>query len=229
MKFIFFILAIFSFLYSTDNRYEDGKKIYLKTCISCHSPDGTASSGLKFVVSPRNLHETILTEEQSYNIIKDGAHFWGSASDIMPSFKSLLDEEELRNVAHYVSQEFNPEIKSKIDKLYEKSEKITEDKISKMPKIGKKIYNRNCSWCHGITGKGDGEASRNPELSIFPYDLTKALLDEKQMFLYVKYGGQHWGTYKDDMPSWSKKYDDFTIKSVVGYIFDELRQSDEKK
>lgn len=34
----------------------------------------------------------------------------------------------------------------------------------------------------GIDGNGNGEATRNPEMSIFPYNLVKSLLDEKQMF-----------------------------------------------
>ncbi len=38
------------------------------------------------------------------------------------------------------------------------------------------------------------------------------------MFLYTKEGGKFWGTHKDDMPSWKKKYSDFDLKSVVEYI-----------
>jgi len=216
----YFILAILlsSFLHAIDSIYERGEEIYKQTCISCHGADGKANTKLKFIVSPRNLNKTILNEEQSYQIIKKGTHFWGAAADIMPSFETLFDEKELRSVAHYISKAFNPDIEQKIDKLYAQSDAIPEEKKSKMLKRGKKIYKRNCSWCHGVEARGDGEASRNPELSIFPYDLTKALLDEKQMFLYVKEGGVFWGTHKEDMPSWSRKYDDYTIKSVIFYI-----------
>ena len=89
---------------------------------------------------------------------------------------------------------------------------------------GAEIYQKRCVLCHGMDGKGDGAATRNPEKSIYPYDLVKSLLDEKQMFLYVKYGGSFWGTRKNDMPSWSKKYDDYTMKSVVKYIKTELKE-----
>jgi len=49
------------------------------------------------------------------------------------------------------------------------------------------------------------------------------------MFLYAKYGGHYWGTDKNDMPSWSRKYDDFTLKSVVKYIDFTFRKNKTKK
>jgi len=218
-------MALASSLYATDSKFAQGEEIYKETCISCHGKDGKANTDMQLIVSPRNLRKTILTENQGYEIIKKGAHFWGSVADIMPSFESVYTEKELRSVAYYIYKSFNPNVKKKIATLYAQSDTIPQEKKSKMLKRGKKIYKRNCSWCHGTTAKGDGEATKNPELSIFPYDLTKTLLDEKQMFLYAKKGGKFWGTYKDDMPNWSNKYDDFTLKSVILYIEKEFRSN----
>jgi len=218
MKYLIFSILVSSFLYATDSKYELGEKIYKDTCISCHGIDGKANTDMKLIVLPRDLSETILTQEQSYHTIKKGAHFLGASADMMPSFESVYTEKELRSIAYFISKKFNPNVEQKIEKLYAQSDVIPEEKKSKMLKRGKKIYKRNCSWCHGLTAKGDGEASKNPELSIFPYDLTKTLLNEKQMFLYIKYGGQFWGTHKDDMPSWTRKYNDYTIKSIVLYM-----------
>ncbi len=229
MKYLFSILLAFSSLYSSDAKYEMGKEIYKTTCISCHGVDGTSNTEMKLVVKPRALSKTILTEEQSYKTIKKGAHYWGASADMMPSFDSIYSESELRSIAHYISKKFNLNVEKKIDDLYAQSDVIPEAKKSKMMKRGKKIYKRNCSWCHGVEAKGDGEASRNPELSIFPYDLTKTLLDEKQMFLYVKYGGQFWGTHKEDMPGWARKYDDYTIKSIVKYMEETFRKENANK
>ena len=50
-----------------------------------------------------------------------------------------------------------------------------------MLKRGEKIYKRNCRWCHGLSGHGDGEATKNPVDSIYPYDLTKTLLTKKTL------------------------------------------------
>ncbi len=201
-----------------------GERLYNETCISCHGVNGEGNSDMQLVVNSRKLNQTILNEEQSYQIIKDGAHHWGAHADIMPAFKYVYDEKELRALSHYITKTFNENIDEKIDKLYNQAKIVPENKKIKMLKRGKKIFKRNCSWCHGKTGKGDGEATRNPEKSIFPYDLTKTLLSNKQMFLYTKDGGKFWGTYKDDMPSWKKKYDDYTIKSIVKYINEVIRE-----
>jgi len=210
---------------NASNQYQMGAKIYKETCLSCHGADGNGNPHVSFIVNPRKLTQTILTQEQAYEIIKDGAHAMGAAADIMPSFKSVFNEEELHAVAHYIYKKFDPKAQERIDEHYANSDVVPEEKVEKMLKRGKKIYNRNCSWCHGIDGNGNGEATRNPEMSIFPYNLVKSLLDEKQMFLYAKHGGKYWGTRKEDMSAWEKKYDDYTLKSVIKYIKIELQDT----
>ena len=224
MKGILLLAALALSLSASDTKFDLGEKIYTQTCVSCHGVNGKAQVDLEFVVKPRSLQTSILDEEQSYNIIKKGSHYWGSAADIMPSFESVYDDKELRAVSYYVSKKFNPNAKKRVVAEYAKSDLIPKEKLSKMHKRGAKIYKRNCSWCHGLTGKGDGEATRNPEKSIFPYDLGKTLLTKKQMFLYAKHGGKFWGTDKNDMPGWSRKYDDYTLKSVVFYIEETFRK-----
>ena len=222
---LFFLLSPFlSADKNLDDMYAKGEEIYENTCISCHGEDGSAKMDVKLVVKPRSLKTSILTEEQSYQIIKHGAHYWGASSDIMPAFGTVYDEYELKSVAFYIKKEFNPNIQMRIEKLYKESGSIPKEKLSKMMKRGAKVYKRNCSWCHGLDAQGDGEATRNPEKSIYPYDLGKTLLTDKQMFLYAKFGGKFWGTDKDDMPSWKRKYNDFTLKSVVFYIEETFRK-----
>jgi len=219
---LLFVLLVFS-SNAQDQQYTLGEKIYNKACVSCHGLDGKKAKGVSFIVNPRDLKKTILREDQAYLVVKDGAHKHGSAADIMPAFKTVLNEEELRAVTHYMYKKFDPQADERISELYAQSDEIPAAKKAKMAKRGAKIYKRNCSWCHGKSGDGDGEATRNPEKSIYPYNLVTSLLDEKQMFLYVKYGGHFWGTDKKDMPSWAKKYDDYTIKSVIYHIEKELK------
>ncbi|MDF1875032.1 c-type cytochrome [Sulfurimonas sp. SAG-AH-194-I05] len=226
MKILLTILFFIGLLNAADAKYAMGKDIYETTCISCHGANGNAKTKVSFIVNPRALDKTILTQEQSYNIIKHGAHELGAAADIMPSFKSVYSEKELQSVAYYIRKAFKPHSEQRIDALYAKSDTIDASKKKKMLKRGAKIFKRNCSWCHGVGGDGAGEATRNPEMSIFPYNLVKTQLSEKQLFLYIKYGGKYWGTHKEDMPSWSKKYDDFTIKSVAKYIHEKMQKND---
>jgi len=224
MRYAFFFLFLSLALFADQREFAVGKEIFQKSCVVCHAEDGSANVEQKLVVMPRDLTRSILYEEQSYKIIKYGSKHWGSVADIMPSFQEMYNEYELHAVAHYISSAFHPNTKQRIEKLYKESLKLTQEQKEKMFQRGKKIYKRNCSWCHGETGEGDGEATRNPEKSIYPYNLRKTLLDEKQIFLYAKYGGRYFGTHKNDMPNWSRKYDDFTLKSVAHYIVEALQK-----
>ncbi|MEA2017349.1 MAG: c-type cytochrome [Campylobacterota bacterium] len=219
MKKLLLLISSICFLFASQNHnMELGKKLYQDTCISCHGVDGKAKTDMQLIIKPRDLSLTLLTEEQTYQIIKHGAHYWGAKSDIMPAFKYVFNEEQLRSITHYITKTFNPNLKERIEKLCSQCEKEPINQDKKMKKWGKKIFKRNCSFCHGIEGRGDGVATTSPVDSIFPYDLTKTLLTKKQIFLYVKYGGKHFGTDKDDMPAWSKKYNDFRLHSIAKYI-----------
>ena len=202
--------------------YNEGKKLYTQTCVSCHGVDGTANTDMQLVVKPRNLTKSILNKDQLYSIIKDGSHAWGSKSDIMGSFGFVYNKEDIENIALYVYEKFSKEQHQNFNNLLNNTNK--NDKVSL--KRGKKIFNRNCSMCHGITGNGESdyvEQSKGAENFIYPYDLQKIILNENQIFLYSKHGGKYWGTDKNDMPSWKTKYDDATLKSVAKYINEQIK------
>jgi mono/diheme cytochrome c family protein len=207
--------------------FKIGENVYQETCASCHGENGQTNSKMKLIVNPRKLNKTILNQEQSYKIIKEGAHHWGAHSDMMPSFKYVYTEYELKSVAFYITNKFNKDAPKKLKKLLEKSNPVATIKKDEMLSTGKMIFKKNCSRCHGINGDGKSkyvEQSKNSRSFIFPYNLTRTLLNEDQIFLYAKYGGHFWGTDKDDMPSWKKKYDDFQLKSVARYIQKEIKK-----
>jgi mono/diheme cytochrome c family protein len=194
-----------------------GKLLYIKTCISCHGDKGKAKTNMQLVVRPRDLTKSILTLNQIYKVIRDGSHEYGAKSDIMPSFKPVYSDEDIIDLSLYVFNTFTKQQEQHKRKLLESSSFV--NKISLQ--YGKKVYNKNCSLCHGANGDGNSEyvrKSKNEKNFIYPYDLQRILLDENQIFLYTKYGGKYWGTDKDDMPSWKKKYDDYALKSVSKYI-----------
>ena len=212
---LLYCVLVLTSLYSFSPIFDEGKELYKATCISCHGENGKGNSTIKLVVKPRDLQLSPLSEQQSYKIIKFGAHYFGANSDIMPSFKEVYNEHQLHALAYYITHAFQSQ---KEDLPAYQQIAISQEIKTKMLHKGKKIYRRNCSWCHGTDAKGDGEATHNPELSIFPYNLRKTLLNNKQIFLYAKHGGKFWGTYKNDMPNWFPKYDDFILKSVTRYI-----------
>ena len=93
MKKIFFLLLFAGVVFSSSidqKKFKVGKDLYEQTCISCHGVDGTAETGMSLVVKPRDLSLTLLDEEQTYQITKDGAHYWGAKADVMPAFKYVF-------------------------------------------------------------------------------------------------------------------------------------------
>lgn len=104
-----FLLVLFSTaLIAAESQYTLGEKIYNTTCISCHGVDGNSLNSIQLIVNPRNLSKSILTQEQSFKIIKKGAHYWGACADIMPAFETTYSDEELHAVNNFIHQKFNP-------------------------------------------------------------------------------------------------------------------------
>ncbi|MEA3383347.1 MAG: c-type cytochrome [Campylobacterota bacterium] len=203
--------------------FEKGEKLYSQTCVSCHGVDGTSNTNMRLVVKPRDLTKTVLYEKQIVNIIKDGSMFWGSKADIMPAFKYVYNDNQIKSIAYFVYNKFVKETASSRASLTNTSKETKELSLT----LGKKIFKRNCSLCHGIKGDGESiyvEESKSQDNFIYPYNLTKILLNEKQIFLYSKFGGKFWGTDKNDMPSWSQKYNDFELKSVAKYIHEVIQK-----
>jgi mono/diheme cytochrome c family protein len=227
-KILIGITIVSSASFGIDYAYEEGKAIYEHTCISCHGVEGNTASKMMLVVKPRRLTKTILTSEQSFKVIREGAHFWGAHADIMPTFKYVYSDDELSDVAHYISKAFNPDRDKKVKKLLDECDKVSKADEAKMLETGKKIYNRNCSMCHGVTGNGKSayvEQSKAQDNFMYPYNLQKTLLDEDEIFLYTKFGGQYWGTIETDMPSWKRKYNDFQLKSVAKYVNEQIKKA----
>jgi len=224
MKHILLLLIVPLVIIASDitksAEYLQGQELYADTCVSCHGVKGETNPDMQLTVKPRRLKESILTQTQMAKMISDGGHAWGAHSDIMPAFKYVFEEEQIENIALYVGTAFNAHRDAKVKKLLaESGSAIQDDK--KRARTGKKIFKRNCSLCHGVTGNGDSvyvEQSKENKQFLFPYDLTKIMLSQDQIFLYAKFGGHFWGTDKKDMPSWKKKYNDGQIKAVAEYI-----------
>ncbi len=220
-------LSLYGSSHKEDERYRVGKAIYEETCISCHGVDGNTNPDMQLVVKPRKLSKTILTQEQSVKIISEGAHYWGAHADIMPAWKYVYDKEQIEAVAYFISKEFNANRDERVQKLLDESQKVTQNDKKNMLKVGEKIFKKNCSLCHGITGNGESEyveKSKSSNIFIYPYNLTRTLLTQEQIFLYAKFGGHYWGTYKSDMPTWKKKYNDIKLKSVAKYVKEKIVQ-----
>ena len=203
-----------------------GQRLYKQTCATCHGVSGETNDKMELVVKPRKLQKTLLTQEQSYEIIKHGAHYFGAHADIMPAFKYVYNNEQLISLSYYISHTFNTQRDSKIKKHLHESKKLSKKNEKDALNIGEQIFQKKCALCHGETGNGESEyveKSKAEENFIYPYNLTRTLLSEDQIFLYAKFGGHFWGTDKTDMPAWGKKFTDIELKSVSKYITKKIK------
>lgn len=90
-------------------RYEQGKNIYVSLCANCHMEDG---SGLSKLI-PNISESKILSDHQAFScLILNGikADQLGDAMGVMPAHPRLTDV-QIVNLYHYVNAKFGTKVK----------------------------------------------------------------------------------------------------------------------
>ena len=226
--FLSFFILLFSAEAKDFQEYKLGKKFYFQACAACHGKTGSPNQELHLAIRPRNLNKTILLRSQIYKVIKNGAREYGAHSSIMPAFKYIYDEETLHAITTYVYIEYAKNTQTKITQHLKKADKLSKDEEKNMLLVGKHIFKRTCSKCHGEMGNADSLYVKGSNVNhdfIYPYNLQKILLNENQIFLFAKFGSYYWGSDKSDMPEWGNKYSDAELKSVAKFIQESIKQN----
>ena len=87
--------------------------------------------------------------------------------------------------------------------------------------LAKKLYQDNCTACHGMTGKGDGELSAEyrprPAKLIFTRNLPIAT--DAFFFWTISEGGEAFGTAT---PSFADSLSEEEIGQIISFITDDL-------
>ena len=231
MKIVLF-LSLFVLLFSAEpedfQEYELGKKFYFQACVACHGKTGTPNQELHLAIRPRNLNKTILLRSQIYEVVKNGAREYGAHSAIMPAFKYMYDEKTLHAITTYVYIKYAKNAQIRINQHLKEADKLSKNEEKNMLLVGKHIFKRTCSKCHGKMGNADSlyvKGSKIDHNFIYPYNLQKLLLSEDQIFLFAKFGSYYWGSDKSDMPAWKNKYSDLELKSVAKFIHQTIKQN----
>ena len=182
----------------------DGYRIFRTNCFVCHGLDGTGNGPLagKLETKPADLTDNDSLEKKSdrelFKII-EGTEPHGQVSDDMPQWGLAIPHTQIRSLVAYVRF------------LHRSKHPVTGN-----PQMGKRIYDDNCTICHGPGGKGEGTITKVYDME--PADHTDAgsmnrMSNEKIRSIIVN--GSKGAKL---MPGWKGIMSDKEIEDVISYI-----------
>jgi cytochrome c oxidase cbb3-type subunit III len=159
--------------------HERGRALYERHCAVCHGADGRGDTpvGRLLKPRPRNFTDPIemarLTVDRIYRAIKEGRP--GTA---MASWKDVLTETEIGDVIDTVHGFSSAG----------KAAPFSAERLSL--EVGRRIYERECAYCHGIDGRADTEVAKvlNPPPRNFADPVAMARVDDGRMYMAIYRG-----------------------------------------
>jgi len=172
---------------------ENGAKLYSQECAPCHGTrgrgDGPQAAQLSVPVAPLGLSDSSRqsTPAEWYTLVTQG-----NLEKFMPPFANLTDRQRWDVVAYVMSLSYSDELIAH----------------------GKKLYQENCTSCHGLSGKGDGPDVG--KLSTQPTDLTNQSLmaqtSPSSLFQAISSG------VAPDMPAYTSSLDENERWALTSYL-----------
>lgn len=211
---------------------EKGKIVYDKKCAFCHgvNGDGKGVSAPYSSPKPRNFVKghlkmrstpfgKIPTDEDIFNAISDGL-----PGTSMPAWSHLSEVDRWSLVLYLKSL-------SKKFAKFKKKGKVHKLVIAPPPPAftlesiasGKDLFMKNCSGCHGVKGRGDGESTHRivniEKDSLFPRNLTKSWLFRRGSSRKDLYTTIRTGLSLTSMPMLSSRiFSDTQIWDIVNFV-----------
>ncbi len=167
-----------------------GAVVFKSYCVMCHGEAGDGVARATKLYGQMNLVIMERSSEFYEKIIRVGGLGVG-LSKFMPAWKDELTDEQIKDVAVYLSAVGSPE------------------------KRGEAVFKTNCILCHGIKGNGKGRAAvlYDPP----PADLTRSDKNDDYKRLIITMGGKAMGR-SEVMPVWGKQLTVQEIDDVVVYL-----------
>jgi len=181
----------------------NGHIIYTRYCALCHGPNGLADTEVGRILRPRPrrfadpIEMARLTDDQMYHAIKEGV-----LGTSMAAWNNVLSETEIGDVMDYIHSMSLP-----------KGPRMTDEEVSLA--VGRRVYEKECSFCHGRKGDADTDAARvlTPPPRKFSDPIEMARIDDGRLYAAIKIGVS--GTA---MASWGDRLSPIEIIDVMRYI-----------
>lgn len=182
---------------------ERGKAVYDASCATCHGADGRAETpaGRLLTPRPRNFADPVemarVTVDRIYHAIKEGRP--GTA---MPAWGSFLTETQIGDVIDYLRSLTKPLPPT-----------LSLEALSL--EIGRRIYHKECAFCHGADGGADTEAAKvlRPRPRHLADPVEMARVDDGRMYSAIKLGRPGTG-----MAGWGELLSPAEIIDVMRYV-----------
>jgi len=176
-----------------------GKRLYRSYCLVCHGAEGEAIGPLakKLNYTPADLSSDTYRKKTVEELAAVIAGYGRKDGSKMPSWGTVLPEAGLRDIAAYIADFEEKEIRLKGD-----------------TRRGRTIFKGTCVACHGKFGTGNGVLAyliSIPMIDFTDDELLEEINDEKLVELIREGKGNY-------MASWKGTLDDSEIIDVATYV-----------
>lgn len=206
-------------------------------CLGCHSVDGSRRVGPSVYDLFGNNSKVKLTNGTT--AVRNRAYLVNQLLEpqrwripkyppLMPSYKGKVQRSDIDALYAYLLslkaptvKEVDPNAKKlppAVVKQAEFSRKFAQKMTRPTPKrlaVGKHYYISNCSFCHGVNGRGDGPGARGQQIKLLNFAKGEYLYGGEPQVMYDLI--THGSARTKVMPAWTK-FSDSVRWALVTYI-----------
>jgi cytochrome c oxidase cbb3-type subunit 2 len=207
---------------------QEGKELYVQYCLTCHgcAGNGLGTYGGTAVVTPADY------KQEPFRSMPDDQWFWhvseGVPGTLMPVWKASLSEEQRWKVIRYIQQIFARPVMRDPDEGDPPADyanltnpiPLTLETLDE----GKAIFTRECMYCHGDAGRGQGPYREGLQPSPPDFGDGSYGQDTGADYFWRISEGLPWSA----MPTWRLRYNEEDRWKLVHYLRAVFTQTEDR-